>query len=104
MRSELGKITLDKTFEERDTLNVKIVVWQSVRILAICSTFYIINYCREQCLLVGSWICNGGVFIYELYYLSVYFMNIPRVNVLLPQLFLIPSLFWARLFIFLMVK
>ncbi|KAJ6677461.1 STOMATIN-LIKE PROTEIN 2 MITOCHONDRIAL [Salix viminalis] len=25
MRSELGKITLDKTFEERDTLNVKIV-------------------------------------------------------------------------------
>jgi regulator of protease activity HflC (stomatin/prohibitin superfamily) len=27
MRSELGKITLDKTFEERDTLNEKIVVW-----------------------------------------------------------------------------
>lgn len=26
MRSELGKITLDKTFEERDTLNEKIVV------------------------------------------------------------------------------
>ncbi|RYR34149.1 hypothetical protein Ahy_A10g048879 isoform D [Arachis hypogaea] len=26
MRSELGKITLDKTFEERDTLNKKIVV------------------------------------------------------------------------------
>ncbi|KAK6129397.1 hypothetical protein DH2020_036849 [Rehmannia glutinosa] len=26
MRSELGKITLDKTFEERDTLNVKIVI------------------------------------------------------------------------------
>lgn len=26
MRSELGKITLDKTFEERDTLNDKIVV------------------------------------------------------------------------------
>ncbi|KAM0869393.1 hypothetical protein ACQ4PT_035685 [Festuca glaucescens] len=26
MRSELGKITLDKTFEERDTLNVKIVM------------------------------------------------------------------------------
>jgi regulator of protease activity HflC (stomatin/prohibitin superfamily) len=25
MRSELGKITLDKTFEERDTLNEKIV-------------------------------------------------------------------------------
>lgn len=29
MRSELGKITLDKTFEERDTLNEKIVVSQS---------------------------------------------------------------------------
>lgn len=27
MRSELGKITLDKTFEERDTLNENIVVW-----------------------------------------------------------------------------
>lgn len=26
MRSELGKITLDKTFEERDTLNENIVV------------------------------------------------------------------------------
>ena len=26
MRSEIGKITLDKSFEERDTLNVKIVV------------------------------------------------------------------------------
>jgi regulator of protease activity HflC (stomatin/prohibitin superfamily) len=26
MRSELGKITLDKTFAERDTLNEKIVV------------------------------------------------------------------------------
>ncbi|XP_028089191.1 stomatin-like protein 2, mitochondrial [Camellia sinensis] len=26
MRSELGKITLDKTFEERDTLNDKIVI------------------------------------------------------------------------------
>ena len=26
MRSELGKITLDKTFEERDTLNTNIVV------------------------------------------------------------------------------
>lgn len=26
MRSELGKISLDKTFEERDTLNDKIVV------------------------------------------------------------------------------
>ena len=26
MRSELGKITLDKSFEERDTLNDKIVV------------------------------------------------------------------------------
>lgn len=25
MRSELGKITLDKTFEERDTLNANIV-------------------------------------------------------------------------------
>lgn len=25
MRSELGKITLDKTFEERETLNQKIV-------------------------------------------------------------------------------
>lgn len=30
MRSELGKITLDKTFEERDTLNEKIVVSISV--------------------------------------------------------------------------
>lgn len=26
MRSELGKLTLDKSFEERDTLNDKIVV------------------------------------------------------------------------------
>jgi hypothetical protein len=31
MRSELGKITLDKTFEERDTLNEQIVVWNLVR-------------------------------------------------------------------------
>lgn len=33
MRSELGKITLDKTFEERDTLNENIVV----RLLTIIS-------------------------------------------------------------------
>lgn len=34
MRSELGKITLDKTFEERDTLNEKIVV------SLICSSIF----------------------------------------------------------------
>ncbi|CAG7880126.1 unnamed protein product [Brassica rapa] len=34
MRSELGKITLDKTFEERDALNVKIVVREAEAILA----------------------------------------------------------------------
>ena len=33
MRSELGKITLDKTFEERDALNEKIVVWILIPIL-----------------------------------------------------------------------
>ena len=43
MRSELGKITLDKTFEERDALNVKIVVrflcfWSSL-VLKDCSLF-----------------------------------------------------------------
>ena len=36
MRSELGKITLDKTFEERDTLNEKIVV------SLICSSVFLI--------------------------------------------------------------
>lgn len=35
MRSELGKITLDKTFEERDTLNEKIVVSYLVRKLEL---------------------------------------------------------------------
>ncbi|KAK1358594.1 hypothetical protein POM88_043068 [Heracleum sosnowskyi] len=30
MRSEIGKITLDKSFEERDTLNVKIVEKQQL--------------------------------------------------------------------------
>ena len=35
MRSEIGKITLDKTFEERNTLNDKIVV----RIYSICLCF-----------------------------------------------------------------
>lgn len=40
MRSELGKITLDKTFEERDTLNEKIVV----RFLSLISPIlYLIN-------------------------------------------------------------
>ncbi|GMP70773.1 hypothetical protein CsSME_00029479 [Camellia sinensis var. sinensis] len=33
MRSELGKITLDKTFEERDTLNEKIVVRITIHLL-----------------------------------------------------------------------
>jgi hypothetical protein len=37
MRSELGKITLDKTFEERDTLNEKIVV------SLICSSVFFFN-------------------------------------------------------------
>ena len=37
MRSELGKITLDKTFEERDTLNEKIVV------SFLCSSFLSLN-------------------------------------------------------------
>lgn len=44
MRSELGKITLDKTFEERDTLNEKIVVSLAISslnlfVLVICSSF-----------------------------------------------------------------
>ena len=43
MRSELGKITLDKTFEERDALNVKIVVrflcFLSSLVLKDCSLF-----------------------------------------------------------------
>jgi hypothetical protein len=39
MRSELGKITLDKTFEERDTLNEKIVV------SLICSSFVFLFFC-----------------------------------------------------------
>ncbi|GMP88802.1 hypothetical protein CsSME_00040648 [Camellia sinensis var. sinensis] len=39
MRSELGKITLDKTFEERDTLNDKIVVrihWIGCLLSTVC--------------------------------------------------------------------
>lgn len=36
MRSELGKITLDKTFEERDTLNENIVV-------GLLSTYFAIS-------------------------------------------------------------
>ena len=41
MRSELGKITLDKTFEERDTLNEKIVVLLFIYLLFI---FYYILF------------------------------------------------------------
>jgi hypothetical protein len=37
MRSELGKMTLDKTFEERDTLNEKIVVWIFISFLSSLS-------------------------------------------------------------------
>ena len=39
MRSELGKITLDKTFEERDALNEKIVVWILIPILTSLFNF-----------------------------------------------------------------
>jgi hypothetical protein len=39
MRSELGKITLEKTFEERDALNEKIVVWILIPILISLSNF-----------------------------------------------------------------
>lgn len=41
MRSELGKITLDKTFEERDTLNEKIVV--SIIGLGLSSTYLLFD-------------------------------------------------------------
>jgi len=40
MRSELGKITLDKTFAERDTLNEKIVV-SLVYELVVCTMLVI---------------------------------------------------------------
>jgi regulator of protease activity HflC (stomatin/prohibitin superfamily) len=39
MRSELGKMTLDKTFEERDALNENIVV----SILFLISSFFVIK-------------------------------------------------------------
>lgn len=43
MRSELGKITLDKTFEERDTLNEKIVVSLVISSLNLLSVLVILS-------------------------------------------------------------
>lgn len=43
MRSELGKITLDKTFAERDTLNEKIVV-SLVYELVVCTMLVVIYH------------------------------------------------------------
>ena len=50
MRSELGKITLDKTFEERDTLNEKIVLslvllnWFCVLVILAPVHFYLLQF------------------------------------------------------------
>ena len=51
MRSELGKITLDKTFEERDTLNEQIVV----------SVFFhlVLSYTHITSHLHSFWIATG---------------------------------------------
>ena len=46
MRSELGKITLDKTFEERDTLNEKIVVSLVISSLNLLSVLLILFHFR----------------------------------------------------------
>ncbi|WZY81330.1 hypothetical protein YC2023_027714 [Brassica napus] len=47
MRSELGKITLDKTFEERDALNVKIVLRNVVYVLDIVTSNEMESFLQE---------------------------------------------------------
>ena len=59
MRSELGKITLDKTFEERDTLNEKIVV-RSLYTFMFLVQFFNIFFVDLLC--YGQW-CYFGISI-----------------------------------------
>lgn len=66
MRSELGKITLDKSFEERDSLNDKIVVSISLSMLIVITfLFTLVTYI-------------SSIITYENLFSCIDFMNIVK--------------------------
>ncbi|KAJ6881111.1 hypothetical protein NC651_027835 [Populus alba x Populus x berolinensis] len=58
MRSELGKITLDKTFEERDTLNEKIVKTRMLLNMQDCH-----HFCRRPLMWLQETRVSDGIYL-----------------------------------------
>lgn len=70
MRSELGKITLDKTFEERDTLNEKIVVRFLLKFSFILPDFpYSLLNSLTNCIITLNVYSYRVMWLYLTYYL-----------------------------------